>query len=161
MAFDRIAGAVKSGQFAAGVMIHEELLYYPKLGLQRVADLGASWCAAHDLPLPVGLNVIRRDLGRPTMERICTAIRSSLLHARKYPEAAMARVSRFGRGPEGGCTEQFVSMFANEDSANMPLDVRNALPVLFRQLKTMGLAAKMPSLDIVEGTDIRVAAPAA
>jgi 1,4-dihydroxy-6-naphthoate synthase len=161
MAFDRIADAVVAGQLRAGVMIHEELLYYPKLGLRRVADLGACWCDANHLPLPVGLNVIRRNLGKPAMNRICAAIRGSLLHARTFPKAAIARVSRFGRGREGGCTEQFVSMFANEDSVSMPADVRTAISVLFRQLIDMGLAANVPSIDIVEGNDIRIVAPAA
>src|SRR5581483_10682475 len=69
--FDKIADAVVSGTLEAGVMIHEELLYYPQLGLQRVMDLGAEWCRRHELPLPVGLNVIRRDVGGAAMERIC------------------------------------------------------------------------------------------
>ena len=60
MAFDRIAAAVAAGELDAGVMIHEELLYYPRLGLRRVLDLGADWCRRYDLPLPVGLNVIRQ-----------------------------------------------------------------------------------------------------
>src|SRR6516225_436083 len=61
MAFDRIADAVAAGDLDAGVMIHEELLYYPQLGLHRVADLGAEWCRRNGLPLPVGLNIARRD----------------------------------------------------------------------------------------------------
>src|ERR1700733_9493825 len=64
MAFDQIASAVAAGELEAGVMIHEELLYYPRMNLQRVVDLGAEWCQRHNLPLPVGLNVIRRDLGQ-------------------------------------------------------------------------------------------------
>src|SRR5581483_87220 len=62
MPFDEIGPAVARGELDAGVMIHEELLYYPRLGLHRVADLGAEWCRHHDLPLPVGLNLVRRDL---------------------------------------------------------------------------------------------------
>ena len=63
MPFDRIGEAVASGELDAGVMIHEELLYYPRLGLRRVIDLGAWWCDETGLPLPVGLNVVRRSLG--------------------------------------------------------------------------------------------------
>jgi len=158
MPFDRIAEAVADGRLEAGVMIHEELLYYPQLGLQRIADLGAWWCEVHGLPLPVGLNVIRRHLGRPAMARICTAIRRSLRHAQTHPDEAIARVSRFGRGAEGGCTERFVAMFANEDSLDMPADVRTALLVLFRQLAAMGLAARVPALDIVEGAKAAIQA---
>jgi 1,4-dihydroxy-6-naphthoate synthase len=150
MPFDRIADAVVVGDLAAGVMIHEELLFYPRLGLRRVADLGAWWCEQHGLPLPVGLNLIRRDLGAATMSRICGAIQSSLDRARAAPREALARVSRWGRGPAGGCTERFVAMFANEDSRTMPADVRDALRVLFCQLVDLGLAPALPPIDVVE-----------
>jgi 1,4-dihydroxy-6-naphthoate synthase len=150
MAFDRIAGAVAAGDLDAGVMIHEELLYYPLLGLSRVEDLGAAWCRRHELPLPVGLNVARRDLSGPALHAVASAIRRSLEHAQAHPRDALKRVSRFGRGPAGGCTEPFVSMFANEDSLCMPPDVRNGLRVLFAQVADEGLCPEVPPLDIVE-----------
>ena len=141
MPFDCIAEAVAVGQLDAGVMIHEELLYYPQLGLQRVIDLGAEWCRRNALPLPVGLNVIRRNLGRPTMERIGAAIRRSLLYALVHPKEALTAVRPLGRGPEGACTEQFVALFANRDSLEMPADVRAALAVLFRQVAELEIAS--------------------
>jgi 1,4-dihydroxy-6-naphthoate synthase len=151
MPFDRIAAAVAAGELDAGVMIHEELLYYPRLGLRRVADLGAWWCDQTGLPLPVGLNLVRRDLGAAAMGRICGAIQRSLDHARSNPRDALARVSRWGRGPAGGCTERFVAMFANDDSRAMPADVRAALRVLFCQVVDLGLAPAAPPIDIVDG----------
>jgi 1,4-dihydroxy-6-naphthoate synthase len=151
MAFDKIADAVVAGKLEAGVMIHEELLYYPRMGLRLVADLGAEWCQRNDLPLPVGLNVIRRDLGQPAMQRICTAIRRSLQFALEHSNEVLARVSRLGRGSEGQCTEQFIAMFANEDSVRMPPDVRTALRVLFCQIADIGLSPSMPPIDIIEG----------
>jgi 1,4-dihydroxy-6-naphthoate synthase len=161
MPFDRIGEAVAAGELDAGGMIHEELLYYPRLGLQRVADLGAEWCRAHGLPLPVGLNVIRRDLGEATMQHVCAAIRRSLRFGLNGREEALAWVSRFGRGPEGRCTERFVEMFANEDSVRMPVDVRAALDVLFRQVVEQGLADDLPPLEIVEAPAPGVARRAA
>ncbi|HEV3262665.1 MAG TPA: MqnA/MqnD/SBP family protein [Gemmataceae bacterium] len=151
MPFDRIADAVAAGELEAGVMIHEELLYYPQVGLRRVADLGAVWCREHDLPLPVGLNVIRRDLGVTAMERVCAAIRRSLQYGLDHAPETLARVSRFGRREAGGCTGRFVTMFANADSVQMPADVRSALRVLFRQVADQGLAAQVPSIDVIEG----------
>jgi 1,4-dihydroxy-6-naphthoate synthase len=151
MAFDRIGAAVAAGELDAGVMIHEELLYYPQLGLHRVADLGAEWCRRHDLPLPVGLNVIRRDLGRPATERICGAIRRSLFFARRHRDEALDWSSRFGRGAEGQCTGRFVEMFANDDSVRMPADVRRALAVLLAEVAERGLGPAVPRLDIVKG----------
>jgi 1,4-dihydroxy-6-naphthoate synthase len=149
MPFDRIADAVATGELEAGVMIHEELLYYPQLGLHRVVDLGAEWCRRNDLPLPVGLNVIRRDLGIPAMQRICTAIRRSLLHGLEHPGETLGRVCRFGRGAEGRCTNQFVAMFANEDSVCMPSDVRQGLRVLLGQVADLGLCDRVPDIDII------------
>jgi 1,4-dihydroxy-6-naphthoate synthase len=149
MPFDQIADAVAAGRLAAGVMIHEELLYYPQVGLRRVVDLGAEWCARNDLPLPVGLNVIRRDLGPRRTRQVCTAIHASLEQGLNNPDAALERVCQLGRGPTGGCTEQFVHMFANADSLEMPDDVQSALGVLFAQNVELGLAPSLPSLDIV------------
>jgi 1,4-dihydroxy-6-naphthoate synthase len=151
MAFDQIADAVAAGHLDAGVMIHEELLYYPRMGLRRVVDLGADWCQRYDLPLPVGLNVIRRDLGPSAMQQICSAIRHSLQYALDHAHEALSRVSRFGRGVEGQCTEGFVAMFANEDSVRMPEDVRSALRVLFCQVVDLGLGPCVPPIDIIEG----------
>lgn len=153
MPFDRIAAAVASGELEAGVMIHEELLYYPQLGLHRVVDLGTEWCQRNGLPLPVGLNVIRRDLGAAVMQKICAALRRSLRHALENSGETLARVSRFGRGAEGQCTNQFVSMFANEDSVLLSNDVRMGLRVLFAQAADMGLAETVPPLDIVEASE--------
>jgi len=144
--FDRIGEAVRAGELDAGVMIHEELLYYPKLGLHRVVDLGAEWCRQHDLPLPVGLNVIHRDLGERALERVCGAIRRSLRYGQRHSAEALAWASRFGRGVEGECTERFVSMFANRDSVRMPADVRRALGVLLEEVVELGAGPGGPRL---------------
>ena len=151
MAFNQIAAAVAAGELDAGVLIHEELLYYPQMGLRRVLDLGAEWCRRHDLPLPVGLNVIRRDLGNSAMQRICAAIRDSLEYGLDHSADALSRVSRLGRGVQGQCTERFVSMFANRDSVRMPADVRTGLRVLLSQVADLGLGPSTSRVDIVEG----------
>jgi 1,4-dihydroxy-6-naphthoate synthase len=160
MPFDRIGEAVAAGELDAGVMIHEELLYYPRLGLLRVADLGAEWCEREGLPLPVGLNVVRRDLGEAAMGRVCAAVRRSLRAAQGHREEALAWVSRFGRGAEGQCTVPFVEMFANADSVRMPADVRRALGVLLGQVAAMGAGPALPRIDIIEGRSRRTAGPA-
>jgi predicted solute-binding protein len=98
----------------------------------------------------VGLNVIRRDLGRPAMQRVCAGIRRSLRWSQAHPQEALAAVSRFGRGALGQCAERFVAMFANQDSLDMPADVREALGVLLRQVVDQGLASGVPQLDIIE-----------
>jgi 1,4-dihydroxy-6-naphthoate synthase len=157
MAFDQIAEAVAAGELEAGVMIHEELLYYPQVGLRLVADLGAEWCKHHDLPLPVGLNVIRRDLGQAAMEMICATIRRSLENGLNHSDEVLFRVSQLGRGIEGQCTKRFVAMFANSDSVQMPLDVRTALRVLFCQVADLGHSTSVPDVDIIEGLPLKSA----
>jgi 1,4-dihydroxy-6-naphthoate synthase len=151
MPFDQIGAAVAAGDLDAGVMIHEELLYYPQLGLRRVADLGTEWCRRYDLPLPVGLNVIRRDLGERTMGRVCAAIRRSLRYGHRHRDEALAWSSRFGRGAAGQCTAPFVEMFANTDSVRMPADVRRGLEVLLGEAAALGMAPAVPRLHIIEG----------
>ena len=160
MAFDRIADAVAAGELDAGVMIHEELLYYPQLGLHRVADLGAEWCRRHDSPLPVGLNLIRRALGRPALGRICAGLRRSLQYAFDHADEGLTAVGALGRGEKGQCTERFVAMFANQDSLDMPGDVRDALTVLFSELADVGVADVVPPLDIVEPSPLDAHVPA-
>lgn len=152
MAFDEIADAVAGGKLDAGVMIHEELLYYPQLGLRRVTDLGAEWCRRSGLPLPVGLNVAKRDLGRSRLEDICAAIRASLEYGLANRQDAIEWASRFGRGRNGQCTEQFVEMFANDDSLHIATDVRRALKLLLTAAVDLGVGTTVPRLDIVEGT---------
>jgi len=153
MDYDRIGEAVTEGTLDAGVMIHEELLYYPRLGLHPIADLGQLWCRQNRLPLPVGLNVIRRSLGQAEMERICASLRASLLFGLEHRAEALAWIGRFGRGPESQCTGRFVEMFANQDSVHLPADVREALRVLCWEVVEQGLAPTVPPFDIIEGVE--------
>jgi 1,4-dihydroxy-6-naphthoate synthase len=154
MHFDAIGEAAANGEIAAGVMIHEELLYYPQLGLHRVMDLGAEWCLRTELPLPVGLNVVRRDLGRLNLESICASLRSSLEYGLAHQEDALEWVSQFGRGKAGRCTKKFVEMFANEDSLHIAADVRQALRLLLKAAVDLGVGTTVPALDIIEGTAV-------
>jgi 1,4-dihydroxy-6-naphthoate synthase len=156
MPFDQIGQAVAEGELDAGVMIHEELLYYPRLGLHCVRDLGTEWCVSHGLPLPVGLNVVRRDLTDSGMERVCAAIRRSLCHGLRHPEETLRAVSHLGRGPEGQCTRQFVSMFANEDSVHIQPDVRRGLNALLTQVAELGMGPEVRRLDIIKGVSVSV-----
>jgi len=150
--FDLIVDGIVAGEFDAGVMIHEELLFFPQKGLHKVADLGESWATYTGLPLPVGLNLIARHVENSLMQDICDCIRESLYYALTHSEEALAWASQFGRGAEGNCSETFVSMFANADSVMMPGDVRMGLEVLFPLVQKCGVAETIPPLDIVDGS---------
>ncbi|HUY33024.1 MAG TPA: MqnA/MqnD/SBP family protein [Pirellulales bacterium] len=152
MRFDLIADAVAAGELDAGVMIHEELLYYPRKGLRQVADLGAVWCERTGLPLPVGLNCISRRFDLDQSDDMCDLIRGSLVYALEHREAALRWACRFGRGDQGGCGEKHISMFANADSVHMPRDVRTALALLFQWMRKLGVSDHLPPIEIVDGS---------
>jgi len=145
--YDRIADAVAAGEVDAGVMIHEELLFFPSKGLTRVCDLGAAWLEDTGLPLPVGLNVVRRGLGRAAGVEIARVCVRSLRWAQANFDEAFAFARRFGRG----CAQQHVAMFSNEDTARLPDDVRRALPLMFERVAGLGLGPRVREIEIVDG----------
>lgn len=146
--YDRIADAVVAGEFDAGVMIHEELLFFPEKGLHAVCDLGAVWCEDTGLPLPVGLNVVRQSLGRQLAKDIAATCRRSLEWAQSdaYFKEAFAFASRFARG----CAEQHVAMFSNQDTLCMPQDVRQALTLMCERVAQLGIGPAITACEIVD-----------
>jgi len=150
--FNQIADAIVAGEFDAGVMIHEELLFFPQKGLHRVVDLGEVWLNRTGLPLPVGLNVISRHLEEPLMQDICDCLRESLHYALTHREEALAWAIKFGRGEEADCGKTHIEMFANADSVMMPQDVRQGLNVLYPLVMNCGIAETIPPLDIIDGS---------
>ena len=146
MPYDTIAQHILSGEIEGGVMIHEELVHYPQLGLERVLDLGAAWARDTDLPLPVGLNLARKSLGRSVAVQIARTCKESLQWALDHPEPAMAYANRFGRG----CSSSFVPMFSNTDTLTMPDDVRCGLSLLFDRLAALGLMPALKSYEIID-----------
>lgn len=147
MRFDCIADAVLDGQVDAGVMIHEELLHFTRTELHRVRDLGAAWCEENSSPLPVGLNVVHKRVGRPMARQIDADCRNSLQWALDHLDEAIAYASQFGRG----CSQQFVSMFSNSDTLCMPADVEQALPLLFDRVAALGLGPKVEEFEVIRG----------
>lgn len=146
MRYDRIADAVVAGEVDAGVMIHEELLYFPQKGLTRVCDLGAAWCADTGLPLPVGLNVVHRRIGRGMAREVAATCVRSLRWAHEHFDEALAFANQFGRG----CAQQHIAMFSNDDTAFLSEDVRRAIPLLCARITALGLVPRLDELEIVD-----------
>ncbi|MBW7904967.1 MAG: ABC transporter substrate-binding protein [Phycisphaerae bacterium] len=146
MQYDRIADAVAAGEVDAGVMIHEELLHFEQRGLKRVCDLGAAWCADTGLPLPVGLNLVHRRLGRAGARAVADACIRSLRWAQQHFDEALAFAGRFGRG----CARQHVAMFSNEDTACLPGDVRAALRVMFDRVADLRIGPPCEHYEIID-----------
>jgi 1,4-dihydroxy-6-naphthoate synthase len=112
--FDRILDAVADGTAHAGLVIHEGQLTYRDRGLARVVDLGRWWKESTGLPLPLGANAVRRDLGRDRMERLTAVLRDSIEDALAHRDEALAYAMEYGRGLDRPRTDRFVSMYVND-----------------------------------------------
>ena len=114
MPFDEIQPAVVDGTVEAGLLIHEGQLTYGDEGLRCLVDLGVWWAdRTGGLPLPLGCNVIRRDLGAGTMREVSRLLRASIAHALDHRKAALEYALEFGRGLDVERTDRFVGMYVN------------------------------------------------
>ena len=114
MPFDEIQPAVVDGTVEAGLLIHEGQLTYGDEGLRCLVDLGVWWAdRTGGLPLPLGCNVIRRDLGAGTMREVSRLLRASIAHALDHRKAALEYALDFGRGLDVERTDRFVGMYVN------------------------------------------------
>jgi 1,4-dihydroxy-6-naphthoate synthase len=113
--FDQIQQAVLDGKAAAGLLIHEGQLTYQDEGLQKIVDLGEWWSERTDgLPLPLGGNIIRRDLGAEMIAKVSKMLHDSIAHALSNREAAVEYAIQFGRGLDRAKTDKFVGMYVND-----------------------------------------------
>jgi 1,4-dihydroxy-6-naphthoate synthase len=132
--FDKIIPAVVSGEFDAGLIIHEGQLTYGNNGLVRALDLGQWWREQTGLPLPLGGNAIRRSLGDDVMRIATHALRDSIQHALDHREEALEYAMQFARDLEPELANKFVGMYVNERTLNYGEDGREAI----RKLLEMG-----------------------
>lgn len=115
MPFDQILEAVRDGKAEAGLIIHEGQLTYADEGLRQLVDLGEWWGdRTGGLPLPLGGNVIRRDLGAEVMRRVSRLLHASIKHALDHREDAVEYAEQFGRGLDRARTDRFVGMYVNQ-----------------------------------------------
>ena len=113
--FDEIQQAVLDGKADAGLLIHEGQLTYAEEGLQKIVDLG-EWWADHTggLPLPLGGNIIRRDLGPEMIAKVSKMLHDSIAYALSHREEAVEYAIQFGRGLDRERTDKFVGMYVND-----------------------------------------------
>lgn len=113
--FDQIQEAVLAGKADAGLLIHEGQLTYSDEGLRKVVDLGEWWAQRTDgLPLPLGGNIIRRDLGADTIARVSRLLHDSIAYALSHRPEAVEYALQFGRGLDRTRTDRFVGMYVND-----------------------------------------------
>lgn len=131
--FDQIVDAVASGEVEAGLIIHEGQLTYQKAGLSKWVDLGEWWFEKHHLPLPLGGNVIRRDLGMPAMKEISQILRKSIQLGLENRKEAVDYALQFGRGLDQNLADRFIGMYVNDLTVDYGERGRKALHLLFEE----------------------------
>ncbi len=114
MPFDRIEEGLRRGEADVGLLIHEGQLTYADSGLHLWADLGAWWLEDTGLPLPLGGNVVRRDLGPRVVAQIARDLRASIVYALEHRALALAHAKQFNRGIGDQRTDEFVGMYVNQ-----------------------------------------------
>ncbi len=135
--FDQIVQAVQAGKYDAGLIIHEGQLTYEKIGLRRILDLGRWWRELTGLPLPLGGNAIRRDLGPELMASVGAALKDSIQYGLDHREEALSYAMQFARDLDAQTANRFVSMYVNERTLDYGDDGREAI----RRLLDMGFKA--------------------
>ena len=147
--FDRIPAAVRAGEVEAGVIIHESQLTYRAEGLVKVLDFGELWQQRDGLPVPLGLDVVRRDLGPELMRAASEGFRASIRDAIDHEEEAIAYALRFGRGLDVPQGKRFVHMYVNELTLDMGESGRRALELLYRRAGSAGAIREAPAIEVV------------
>ncbi len=147
--FDRIPAAVLAGEVDAGVIIHESQITYRQEGLTKVLDFGELWQQRDGLPVPLGLDVVRRDLGADLMCAVSEGFRASIQAAIEHEDEAIGYALQFGRGLDVAQGKRFVHMYVNELTLDMGETGRKALQWLYRQASEAGVIRRVPSLEII------------
>lgn len=148
--FDQIIDKVASGQFDAGLIIHEGQLTYAGQGLKKIVDLGEWWTQKFALPLPLGGNAIRRDLGEPAMREICTILLRSIQYALEHRDEAVAYALQYARGMDTKLADQFVGMYVNQWTLDYGQRGRAAVSKLLAEAADAKLTPDTGEIDFVE-----------
>jgi 1,4-dihydroxy-6-naphthoate synthase len=143
MAFDQIQDAVKSGSVRAGVLIHEGQLTYGDEGLSAVVDLGRWWKDETGLPLPLGGNVVRRDLGAERIGRISRALSRSIEYGLAHRDDALDHALRYARGLDREKADRFVGMYVNSWTQAYGEAGRRAVQLLLDRAHAAGLTPRV------------------
>lgn len=149
--FDEILETVASGKADAGLVIHEGQLTYAAEGLELVIDLGEWW---HELtgglPLPLGANAVRRDLGEDVMRRLSVLLRESIKFGLDHRADALEYAGKYGRGLNDDLTDRFVGMYVNDRTLDYGDDGRAAVAELLCRAADAGLIPAAVPVDFVD-----------
>jgi len=150
MSFDQIMGAVERREVDAGLLIHEGQLTYQQSGLHKVLDLGEWWHDRTGLPLPLGGNGIRRDLGPERIQEISRLIKESIRYALDHRQEALDHALRYARGLNPREADRFVSMYVNQRTLDYGEDGRRAVNLLLEEAYAGGLIPDPIQVEFVD-----------
>jgi 1,4-dihydroxy-6-naphthoate synthase len=148
--FDEILAAVAEGRYDAGLIIHEGQLTFQNLGLHLVVDLGIWWQEHTGLPLPLGGNVVRRDLGPDTIRQISRLLKESIRYALDHRDAALDYALRYARDMDKSLADRFVGMYVNEWTLDYGQRGREAVKRLLEEGHTAGIIPSPVAVEFVE-----------
>jgi 1,4-dihydroxy-6-naphthoate synthase len=155
MPFDQIQDRVRAGDVAAGLLIHEGQLTYADEGLMKVVDLGEWWAdRTGGLPLPLGGNVIRRDLGPATIGTLSRMLRDSITYALEHRGEAVEYAMQFGRGLDRARTDRFVGMYVNSLTLDYGERGREAVVRLLGDAQRAGLLPRPVQIEFAPMWDM-------
>ena len=147
VAFDRIIAAVQSGQCDAGLLIHEGQLFYESIGLHKILDLGEWWHQRTGLPLPMGGNAIRRDLGAEIIRQVSNCLRESIRYSLANREDALTYAMQFARDMDAGLADRFVAMWVNDLTLDYTDRGREAVQLLLTEGFERGIIPNRPHVE--------------
>jgi len=148
--FDEIIDAVKDGKADAGLLIHEGQLFYNQMGLHKVLDLGEWWYEKTGLPLPMGGNVIRRDLGEDLMKQVSKHLHASIVYSMENREDALSYAMQFARDMEPALADRFVAMWVNDLTLDYGSRGREGVRRLMKEGFAAGIIPQEVTIDFVE-----------
>lgn len=142
--FDEILNLVADGRYDAGLIIHEGQLTYGDQGLKLILDLGRWWAEQTDgLPLPLGGNAIRRDLGESTMRDVTALLKQSIQYGLDHREAALQHAMQYGRNLDHARTDRFVGMYVNDWTLDFGERGREAVRLLLQRGHKAGVISRL------------------
>ena len=148
--FDRIMDAVERGDVDAGILIHEGQLTYAEQGLHLIVDFGVWWREMTGLPLPLGGNVIRRDLGVKDIKEISRLLKASIQYSLNHREEALKYALEFARGLDTALADRFIGMYVNERTLDYGQEGREAVQLFLDKAYEAGVIPKPVRAEFVE-----------
>ena len=147
--FDEIPAEVASGRAEVGLLIHEGQLTFEDEGLVKILDLGEWWLLETGLPLPLGVNVVRRDLGGDIVGEVSRVLREAIQCGLDHRAEALEYAVQFGRGIDAAVADRFVSMYVNELTQDYGDEGRKAVTELLRRGEALGAFPEPVRIDFV------------